>query len=167
MCGHRVASEYHGRSPNSQGMPWGCSWCQRSSQWPALMHYVLSTVSLMFKWDFYVHAVLYPDNKRKSNTNAEYDHMLIIWFKSVYVVCKWSVLCEKSSPSESIWCTGPSGEVNLTVSGLNTFGLSAWGREIGVMLHQHLTLMPSWEESPSGGSESRETTQVYRASLEA
>ncbi len=50
-------------------------------------------------------------------------------------LCLWVV--------ESIWGTGASGEVSLAISGLNTFGLSAWGREIGVMLHQHLTLMHS------------------------
>lgn len=36
-----------------------------------------------------------------------------------------------------------SGEVILAISGLNTFGSSASGRGIGVMLHRHLTLMHS------------------------
>lgn len=64
---------------------------------------------------------------------------------------------------------GATQEVTTAISCLNTLGLSVWGREIGVKLHQPLTLMQSWEcdKVPQVVVKWRETAQVYRASLEA
>ena len=107
------------------------------------------------------------------------DNNMIITLKNVYVLFIAHCVCRQGewacvlsvrgvwTPTESIWGTGASGQVSLAISGSNTFGLRAWGREIGVMLHPLFTLMHIWEESPSGGGECWETTQVYRASLEA